>query len=134
MSPDQAPTERSPLSTARIVAFVPTRNPIAARDFYYGVLGLELIAEDQYALVIDAGGVMLRITTVLELEPAKHTVLGWDVPDIVSAVKALGNRGVTFERYEGIPQDDLGIWTSPSGARVAWFKDPDGNTLSVTQF
>ena len=77
---------------------------------------------------------MLRIAKVQELTPARHAVLGWRVPDIVREVRDLAQKGVTFERFEGFAQDNLGIWTSPVGANVAWFKDPDGNTLSLTQF
>jgi hypothetical protein len=90
--------------------------------------------EDPFALVFDAAGTMLRIATVQELAPAKYTVLGWQVQDIVRTAKDLQKANVNLERYPGMRQDDVGIWNSPSGARVAWFKDPDGNTLSITQF
>jgi hypothetical protein len=83
--------------------------------------------------VFDAAGTMLRIARVEELNPANYTRLGWEVDDIARAVKELQNTGVELERYPGMPQDELGIWKSPSGARVGWFKDPDGNTLSLTQ-
>ena len=106
----------------------------AARRFYTETLGLRLVAEEQFALVFDLNGVMLRMFKVQELQPARHTVLGWRVADIVAKVNELGARGVTFERFDGMSQDVLGIWTSPTGARVAWFKDPDGNALSLTQF
>jgi len=117
------------------MAFVATRDPDRARIFYRDTLGLRLEAEQlPFALVFDAHGTMLRVTVVRELVVAPYTVLGWDVPDITATAKALAAAGVKLERYPGMPQDELGIWTSPSGARVAWFKDPDGNVLGVTQF
>jgi catechol 2,3-dioxygenase-like lactoylglutathione lyase family enzyme len=122
------------LGSQKLVAFVATRNPGRAKEFYRDVLGLRLISEDPFALVFDAAGTMLRIATVQELAPAKYTVLGWQVQDIVRTAKDLQKANVNLERYPGMRQDDVGIWNSPSGARVAWFKDPDGNTLSITQF
>lgn len=124
---------KSPLGSRDIVAFVATRDPGRAETFYRDVLGLQLVSEDQFALVFDAHGTMLRVTTVHEIARAKYTVLGWRVPDIVAAARDLQQAGVTFERYDGMGQDALGVWTAPGGARVAWFKDPDGNTLSITQ-
>jgi hypothetical protein len=91
------------------------------------------LSEDPYALVYDANGVMLRVTPVAELRPHGFTILGWHVDDIRSKVEELAAAGVTFERFQGLPQDHLGIWTSPSDAKVAWFKDPDGNILSLSQ-
>src|SRR5262245_44800907 len=117
-----------------IVAFVATRNPGRARTFYAETLGLRLVSEDGFALVFDAHGTTLRISVVQELTPAPYTVLGWEVPDVAAAAKALTGGGVALERYPAfMKQDALGIWTAPSGARVAWFKDPDGNTLSISQ-
>jgi len=98
------------------------------------VLGLTLVADEPWALVFDAHGAMLRIQKTPELVPAKHTVLGWRVPDIEETMIGLAAKGVRFERYSFLPQDELGVWTTPDGTRVAWFKDPDGNTLSLTQF
>ena len=117
-----------------IVAFVATSKPARARRFYRDKLGLRLLSEDGFALVFDAHGTMLRVTIVKEVRAADYTVLGWQVPDIVAAAKRLREAGVQPQRYPGMSQDEHGIWTSPSGARVAWFKDPDGNTLSITQF
>ncbi len=117
-----------------IIAFVATRDPDRAKTFYRDTLGLSLVSEDPFALVFDAHGTMLRVTTVPKVAAAACTVLGWRVPNIVTASHALRNAGVTFERYVGMRQDKRGVWKSPSGARVAWFKDPDGNTLSITQF
>jgi catechol 2,3-dioxygenase-like lactoylglutathione lyase family enzyme len=122
------------LKLAPIIAFVATTAPSRAKTFYSKTLGLKLVSEDDFAIVFDAGGTMLRVAIVPQLRPAAYTVLGWIVPDIRSAAAALAKRRVTFQRYPGMDQDDLGIWTSPSGARVAWFKDPDGNTLSLTEF
>ena len=122
------------LKSRPIVAFVATTDPKRAKAFYAKTLGLRLVSEDGFALAFDAGGTMLRIAVVETLQPAGYTVLGWIVPDIAKAVRDLVKRGVQFQRYEGMPQDDLGIWSSPSGARVAWFSDPEGNTLSLTEF
>ena len=122
------------LGSQELVAFVATRDPSRAKKFYRDTLGLPLVSEDEFALVFDATGTMLRVTRVRELAAAKYTVLGWQVRDIVQTAKDLEKAHVTLERYSGLQQDELGIWNSPSGARVAWFKDPDGNTLSITQF
>ena len=121
------------LKSRPIVAFVATTDPKRAKSFYAKTLGLRLVSEDGFALAFDAGGTMLRVAIVKTLQPAGYTVLGWIVPDIAKAVRGLVKRGVTFQRYEGMPQDDLGIWSSPSGARIAWFTDPDSNTLSLTE-
>lgn len=115
------------------VSFVATLDAAISRAFYEGSLGLNLIADEHFALVFDLNGHTLRIAKVDALVPAEHTVLGWQVADIVEAVKSLVACGVVFEIYDGMPQDELGIWASPSGAKVAWFKDPDGNNLSLTQ-
>jgi catechol 2,3-dioxygenase-like lactoylglutathione lyase family enzyme len=117
-----------------LISFVATTDLARARDFYGDVLGLPLDDESPFALVFQDNATMLRITAVPSLEPAPYTVLGWAVPDISSTVRDLRERGVAFERFAGVDQDELGIWHAPSGARVAWFKDPDGNTLSLTQF
>jgi hypothetical protein len=90
--------------------------------------------DDAFAIVFDANGVMLRVQKVQEHTPPPYTVLGWDVADIHACVKELAGRGVSCERYEWLEQDESGVWASPSGASIAWFKDPDGNTLSLTQF
>jgi catechol 2,3-dioxygenase-like lactoylglutathione lyase family enzyme len=120
---------------ARLMAFVGVRDPNHAKTFYRDTLGLRLVSEElPFALVFDVHGTMLRVTIVREVPPAQYTVLGWQVPDIAAAVKDLESSGVAFQRYPGIVQDALGIWTSPSGARTAWFPDPDGNILSLTQF
>jgi catechol 2,3-dioxygenase-like lactoylglutathione lyase family enzyme len=121
------------LKSRPIVAFVATTDPKRAKAFYARTLGLRLVSEDGFALAFDAGGTMLRVAIVKTLQPAGYTILGWIVPDIAKAARDLAKRGVVFQRYEGMPQDELGIWSSPSGARVAWFTDPDQNTLSLTE-
>jgi catechol 2,3-dioxygenase-like lactoylglutathione lyase family enzyme len=129
-------TQQSILGKCKLVAFVATTDFAKARAFYEGVLGLKLL-EDQhpFALVFDANGTMLRVTAVHEHKPAQFTVLGWDVDSIEDTVEQLTAAGVEFQRYSGVNDGDpKGIWIAPSGARVAWFKDPDGNVLSVTQF
>jgi catechol 2,3-dioxygenase-like lactoylglutathione lyase family enzyme len=121
------------LGSAPLVAFVATARPDEARTFYRDTLGLKLTSEDPFALVFDAGGTTLRVARVEQLQPAGYTVLGWIVDDIAIAMEALVLRGIRFERYSFMQQDEKGVWTAPSGAQIAWFKDPDGNTLSVTQ-
>jgi len=122
------------LADAAFIGFIPARDLGAARAFYEGTLGLRVADETPFALVIDAGGTMLRVTPVPGLAARPFTVAGWQVPDIGTAVRDLAGRGVQFTRYDGMAQDDLGIWTTPGGDRVAWFSDPDGNTLSLTAF
>jgi catechol 2,3-dioxygenase-like lactoylglutathione lyase family enzyme len=119
------------LGTADLVAFVPSSDLQQSRAFYEGVLGLTVVDETPIALVVDANGTLLRITAVPEFAPHPFTALGWEVPDIEAAVRGLVGRGVTFQRFDGMEQDALGIWQTPGPARVAWFKDPDGNLLSV---
>ena len=123
---------RPRLGSRKIVAFVATSSPAKAKRFYRDKLGLRLVEASPFALVFDAHGTMLRVTPVNKVATAGYTVLGWQVPEIVDAVKRLRKAGVRFERYDGMGQDKLGVWQSPSGARIAWFKDPDGNTLSIT--
>jgi len=123
------------LDSCPLVAFVGATNPSRAKDFYGGALGLTLVEEQlPFALVFNANGTMLRVSIVNDLVPAKHTVLGWKVADILAKVRELGEAGVRFEHYGMANQDQYGIWKSPSGAQVAWFQDPDGNILSLTQF
>ena len=105
-----------------------------ARTFYVDVLGLTLTDESPYAATVDAGGTMLRLTLVDDLRPQPFTVAGWTVADMRATITALEAGGVRFLRYDGFEQDDLGVWTTPGGDEVAWFADPDGNTLSLTHF
>ena len=119
-----------------IVAFVPSRNPTKARAFYEGILGLRFISEDPFAAVFEANGGMIRVANVSSVKgfkPAPFTILGWLVDDIAKTVNGLSKKSVKFERFPGMDQDRLGVWRSPSGAKIAWFKDPEGNVLSVTQ-
>ena len=120
------------LETSRVIAFIPTRDAVRARAFLEGILALRFVAEDNFALVFEVAGTMIRYVKIDDFVPASYTVLGWQVIDIRASVAELASKGVTFERYPGMPQDDLGIWAS-DGAEVAWFKDPDGNLLSLTQ-
>jgi predicted enzyme related to lactoylglutathione lyase len=124
------------LGKADLMAFVATREPGKAREFYEKVVGLKFVSEDPFAVVFDANGVALRVQNVSNMKEFKavpFTVLGWRVTDVEAEVRELGKRGAKFEQFEGMGQDELGIWKSPSGARVAWFKDPEGNVLSVMQ-
>jgi predicted enzyme related to lactoylglutathione lyase len=122
------------LDSADLVAFAATTDLDRARVFYEQVLGLPVTEQTDLACVFDANGTMLRVTAVPEVARAGYTVLGWRVADITAAVRELSARGVTFLRFDGMDQDADGVWTSPGGGRIAWFADPDGNTLSVTQF
>ena len=123
------------LGQQQVMVFLATRNGVAARKFYEGTLGLRVISDDDFALAVavDDRDTMLRVQKVPAFTPHPFTSLGWQVVDISSTVKDLGSRGVDFQRYPGLDQDAHGVWRSPSGAQVAWFKDPDGNTLSLTQ-
>jgi catechol 2,3-dioxygenase-like lactoylglutathione lyase family enzyme len=122
------------LTTSKLMAFVATRDGVRARAFYEGTLGLKVLSDDDFALALDAGGTTLRVQKVGELSPHPFTALGWQVPDIAARIDALAARGVVFARFPGLAQDDRGVWVSPSSdARIAWFKDPDGNMLSLTQ-
>jgi catechol 2,3-dioxygenase-like lactoylglutathione lyase family enzyme len=122
------------LGTTPIMAFVAITDRERSRAFYADVLGLTLTSEDPFALTFDAGGTVLRLALVEELQPRGFTVLGWIVADIAASARNLAARGVEFKRYGFMEQDALGVWTAPDGAQVAWFPDPDGNTLSITQF
>jgi len=121
------------LENAKIVAFIGTLNRERALTFYRDTLGLKLVDDGPFALVFDSGGTMLRVTPVHELTPEKFTVLGWHVGDIMEEMRQLNARGVIFERFPGLDQDQQGIWTAPNGASIAWFKDPDGHVLSLSQ-
>jgi len=121
------------LSGAKIVAFAPVTDVARARAFYVDVLGLTVLEDTPFALVCDAGGTTLRITPVGELSPQPFTVLGWAVDDVAAASRALVDAGVELLRFDGMDQDELGVWTTPGGDRIAWFHDPDGNVLSLSQ-
>lgn len=121
------------INEADLVAFVPATDLDRARKFYEGVLGLTVESENPFACVFRSRGTMLRVTKVDSLSPQPFTVLGWSVVDIDATARELAGKGVEPLRYDGIGQDDLGVWTTPDGSKVLWFNDPDGNTLSVTQ-
>ncbi len=121
------------LGTSDLVAFVPTADLARARQFYEKTLGLELVDESVLSCVFRAGAATLRVTAVAKVVPVPYTVLGWLVSDLVATIRELDLRGAAVVRYDGLEQDDVGIWRAPSGARVAWLRDPDGNTLSLTQ-
>jgi len=120
------------LGSTNIVAFVPTKDAEKARAFYVDVLGLRFLKDDGFAMVLDANGIMVRVARA-QFTPAQFTILGWQVENIEKTAAGLQEKGVHFERFGFFEQDALGIWTAPTGDKVAWFKDPDGNVLSVSQ-
>jgi catechol 2,3-dioxygenase-like lactoylglutathione lyase family enzyme len=123
------------LDKRTIIAFSATNDSERAKRFYRDVLGLPLREDSPFALVFEAGGTMLRVQKTQGHKPAPHTLLGFEVPDIATDARALLERGVRIERYPGMEQDELGVWSAPdSSAKIVWFKDPDGNLLSLTQF
>jgi catechol 2,3-dioxygenase-like lactoylglutathione lyase family enzyme len=122
------------LDNARPVAFVSVRDRDEGRAFYEGALGLKHKSRDDFGDFYEFGGGLLRMTPMPDFQAHAHPVLGWDVPDIAAAVRALKEKGIAFSIYEGMGQDELGIWTAPDGkAKVAWFTDPFGNLLSLSQ-
>ncbi len=122
------------LQTGKVIAFVGSADLGQARVFYERTLGLRMIERNEFACVFDANGTMLRVTAVAEVMRAGYTVLGWQVSDIAAVVRGLTAKGVAFLRYAGMDQDESGVWTTPGGDQVAWFADPGGNVLSLTQF
>lgn len=121
------------LATSKIIAFVPTTDPLRSRAFYGGILGLRFVKDDGFALVFDANGIMVRVAKGRDFKPAQYTILGWEASDIETTLTEMADNGVRFEQF-GLPgQDKIGIWTAPNGDKVAWFKDPDGNILSISQ-
>jgi catechol 2,3-dioxygenase-like lactoylglutathione lyase family enzyme len=121
------------LGSHNIAAFIQITNVEKARDFYEGILGLRFVKDDGFAAVFDANGIMVRAAKMKEFTPLQSTVLGWQVANIEEIVRALQKKGAHFEIFGFFKQDELGIWTAPTGDKVAWFKDPDGNILSVSQ-
>ena len=122
------------LGAQKIMAFIAVREAGRAKAFYRDTLGLTLKSEDSHALVFDANGTALRMQIVKSMTPDPYTALGWEVDDITAIADRLRSAGVTFERVPGLPQDERGIWKADERTRVAWFKDPDGNILSITEF
>ena len=116
-----------------LVAFVGTTDRARARQFYEGILGLKLLREEPIALAFECNGTALRIVDVENVVEAPYTVLGWSVKNVGSAVEDLVSKGVEMIQYDHLEQDGSGVWTTPGGARVAWFRDPDGNVLSISQ-
>ena len=116
-----------------LLTFSQTVQPEKAKAFYGNVLGLTLVEDGPFAIVFRSGRTSVTIQKVKSFSPFPFTSLGWQVPDIRAAAQQLAAKGVVFQRHEGMKQDDLGIWLSPGGSQVCWFKDPDGNTLSLTQ-
>jgi catechol 2,3-dioxygenase-like lactoylglutathione lyase family enzyme len=122
------------LKAAEVIAFAASADLRQARTFYEQILGLRLLEQNDFACVFDSNGTMLRVTAVAEVARPGYTVLGWRVADIAASVRGLTGRGVVFLRYAGMDQDEDGVWTTPGGDKIAWFADPDGNVLSLTQF
>jgi catechol 2,3-dioxygenase-like lactoylglutathione lyase family enzyme len=120
------------LTDSRLIGFVGTTDYDRAREFYEQKLGFEFVSADQYALVMRTAKNMIRIVKIRDFKPAQNTVLGWEVEDIEDEVTTLTKRGVEFENYPFIQDHELRIWTAPGGDKVAWFKDPDGNVLSLS--
>jgi catechol 2,3-dioxygenase-like lactoylglutathione lyase family enzyme len=127
-------SQHAGLGKYNIIGFLTIVDVARAKEFYGGKLGLRLVSEEPpFALVFEANGIMLRLGMGKAIAPVQGTVLGWQVPDAAAAVKDLEQAGIQFERFPQLPQDELGIWTTPTGAKVAWFKDPDGNILSISE-
>lgn len=116
------------------ISFIAVSDPDASRSFYGDILGLTLIEESPFALVFDDAKQMLRVQIVERFTPVGYTVHGWHVPDVEQSIRSLVAKGVAFESFEGLPQDNLGVWITPDKNKIAWFKDPCGNILSLTQF
>jgi hypothetical protein len=121
------------LGDKMLKAFVPTTMPERAKFFYRDILGLKLLSEDNFALLFEGNGTLVRVIIVHKLKPQAFTVLGWSVKNIVKIIKSLNEKGIYCERYRLFKQNKLGIWTTPTGSKVAWFKDPDGNILSLSE-
>ena len=121
------------LASSKLIGFVPTKDSAKARGFYEGKLGFTFVSEDNFALVMRADKSMIRIAKAQDFTPAPYTVLGWEVANIEEVAGWLRGRGVAFEKYPWVEDKETGIWSAPGGDKVAWFKDPDGNVLSISQ-
>jgi catechol 2,3-dioxygenase-like lactoylglutathione lyase family enzyme len=121
------------LASMEMVGFILTKDYDAARAFYEGKLGFGFVSLDQFALVMRTEKNMIRIVKVPTFTALRSTVLGWEVDDIETIVTWLAGRGVVFDKYPFVQDQERGIWTTPNGDKVAWFKDPDGNVLGVSQ-
>lgn len=122
------------LNSCKIISFVPAANLARAKEFYQHTLGFHLVSEGIFGLVFKVSGSLLRVVHIEQAFAAPYTILGWKVPNISAVVDELAQKDIHFDHYEGFDQDEQGIWTTPDGSRVAWFRDPDGNILSLTQF
>jgi catechol 2,3-dioxygenase-like lactoylglutathione lyase family enzyme len=121
------------LAHSPLIAFIPTKDATRARHFYENTLGLRFVSDDSFALIMDANGTIIRITRVGDFTPFPFTILGWQVDDIHKTVADITAKGLQFTRYSFLEQGPDGVWTAPDGAKVVWFTDPDGNTLSLSQ-
>ena len=121
------------LSDQQLKAFTATTDLRQAKSFYQDILGLKLSSEDDYGIEFDANGALLRVALVQELKPQPFTILGWNVPDIQAMIRSLTEKGIEFNKYDFIPQDEHRIWTAPGGTKVPWFNDPCGNILSLSE-
>jgi len=121
------------ISLSRPVSFIATTKPADSRYFYETMLSLNCVSDDPFALVFELGNTALRIQKVESIPEINYTVFGWEVNNIQQCIDELSGKGVQFEKFSELPQDDMGIWSAPGGAQIAWFKDPDGNTLSLTE-
>ncbi len=121
------------LSKPKLKAFIPTTKPEEAKTFYRDIVGLTFLSGDKYGMEFNSNGMLLRINTVPEYTPHLFTILGWNVEDISANIRSLNEKGIQFEKYPFLEQDELGIWSAPGGTKVAWFKDPNGNILSLTE-
>ncbi len=122
------------LAQNRAIAFIPVRDIDRAMHFYADVLGLFVTDSGEGYCALDAGGLTIRLTAIANLPASNHTIVGWSVASIDEVTSDLVQRGLSFHRYDGLTQDQYGIWSAPNGDRIAWFSDPDANTLSITQF
>jgi catechol 2,3-dioxygenase-like lactoylglutathione lyase family enzyme len=121
------------LTNNSVIAFIPTSDAARSREFYERTLGLRFVSDDSFAVVMDCRGTMLRIARVGKFTPHPFTILGWEVEDMDKTAEVMAGNGVKFEVFPGLQQDEAGVWTAPGGVKVAWFKDPDGNILSISQ-
>ena len=122
------------LANSAVIGFIPTRDAARARTFFEQTLGLRFVSDDNFAIVFDANGTTIRVARVPEFTPFPFTLLGWEVTAIEQIAAEMAARGVQFQRYDFLQQDAAGVWTAPAGAaKVAWFTDPDGNILSISQ-
>lgn len=121
------------LNSSKVVGFVATVKPVESAHFYEQILGLQFMEDSPFALVFASGDTTIRVQKVQSLTAPPYTALGWEVKAIVATVQQLTKKGVVFLQFDGLPQDETGIWSTPDGSQVAWFYDPDGNMLSLTE-